>query len=55
MEHMSGGALVTAAAILALQVAQGRTEEQVNVLAIFFTVLGDNLALIAGQMPPDQN
>lgn len=51
MEHMSGGALVTAAALLALQVAEGRTEEQLDVLAAFFTAFADNLALISGRTP----
>lgn len=47
----SGGMLVTTAAIIALQVSQGRSADELSLLAAFFTVLGDNLALIAGQLP----
>lgn len=51
MESMSGGALVTTAALLAVQVAQGRSQEQIELLAAFFTCFADNLALLAGQLP----
>lgn len=47
----SGGMLVTTAAIIALQISQGRSADELSLLAAFFTVLGDNLALIAGQLP----
>ena len=47
----SGGMLVTTAAIIALQISQGRSTGELSLLAAFFTVLGDNLALIAGQLP----
>lgn len=42
-----GGFLTTAAALTAIQVAQGRTTEELALLAAFFTVLGDNIALMA--------
>ena len=47
----SGGMLVTTAAIIAVQLSQGRSADELSLLAAFFTVLGDNLALIAGQLP----
>lgn len=47
----SGGALVTTAAALSLAIAQGRSAEQLELLALFFTSLADNLALYAGQLP----
>ena len=49
----SGGMLVTTAAIIALQISQGRSADELSLLAAFFTVLGDNLSLIAGQLPQD--
>lgn len=42
-----GGFLTTAAALTAIQVAQGRTSEELALLATFFTALGDNIALMA--------
>ena len=40
--------LVLAVAVLvSLQIAQGRTADELALLAAFFTVLGDNLALLA--------
>ena len=47
----SGGMWVTTAAILALQLAEGRSTQELSLLSAFFTVLGDNLALLAGQLP----
>ena len=47
----SGGMWVTTAAILALQLAEGRSAQELSLLSAFFTVLGDNLALLAGQLP----
>ena len=47
----SGGMWVTTAAILALQLAEGRSAQELSLLSTFFTVLGDNLALLAGQLP----
>ncbi|MCD8159743.1 MAG: hypothetical protein LUE61_00850 [Clostridiales bacterium] len=47
----SGGALVTAAAAMALVIAEGRSQEQLEVLSLFLTSLADNLALYAVQLP----
>lgn len=55
MESMSGGALVTAAALLAVQVAQGRSASQLELLALFFTCFADNLELIAEQLPQNSS
>lgn len=46
-----GEGLVAAAAALSAGLAQGRTAEELNVLAAFFTILGDDLALLALQAP----
>lgn len=45
----SGEALAAAATLAAIQLTQGRTNEQAAVLAAFFTTLGDAIALIAAQ------
>ncbi len=47
----SGGALVTAAAAMALAIAEGRSQEQLELLSLFLTSLADNLALYAAQLP----
>lgn len=47
MNGCSGGFLTTASALIAMQVAQGRTPEELVLLGTFFTTLGDNLALLA--------
>lgn len=51
MEQMSGEALVVTAALLAIQVGQGRTAEQLSLLGAFFTAFADNLLLLAEQLP----
>lgn len=43
----SGGFLTTAAALVAVQVAQGRTVEELDLLGAFFSALGDNIELMA--------
>lgn len=43
----SGETLAAAATLAAIQLTQGRTNEQAAVLAAFFTTLGDAIALIA--------
>jgi hypothetical protein len=48
---LGGEGLVAAAAALAAAMAQGRSEDELGLLAAFFTVLGDNLALLALQAP----
>ena len=57
----SGDALVLLTAVVALQLVQGRTAEEIELMAAFFTVLGDNLALwlsrpaqSEGQVCPDK-
>ena len=45
----SGETLAAAATLAAIQLTQGRTNEQAAVLAPFFTTLGDAIALIAAQ------
>ena len=42
----SGGSL-SLAVTAAVALAQGRTEEEITRMAMFFTVLGDSLALLA--------
>lgn len=43
----SGCELVTLANVLAVQIGQSLSVDEVSLLAAFFTSLGDNLALIA--------
>ena len=49
--RIPGEGLIAAAAALSAALAQGRTAEELNTLAAFFTVLGDDLALLALQAP----
>lgn len=49
-----GGDLVAAAAALSVLIAQGKTSEQIGLLAALFTVLGDNLALLALKAPSEE-
>lgn len=46
-----GDCLVLLAAALAVQIAQGRTLEDIETLSAFFASLSDNLALIAVKFP----
>lgn len=43
----SGPCWLAASALLAAQIAANRTEEELALLAAFFTSLADNLALLA--------
>ena len=43
----SGETLVLLSAAAAIQIAQGRSADDLGVLAAFFTALADNLALLA--------
>ncbi len=45
----SGEALLVLAAIVSLQRTQGRSPDQIELLAAFFEVVGDNLSLIAAR------
>lgn len=46
-----GEALLLLATAVAAQLAVGRTQEQLSLMAAFFTVLGDNLGLLALKAP----
>ena len=46
-----GQTLLLLAAAVSLQLAQGRSEEDLDLMSAFFEVLGDNLALIAARLP----
>jgi hypothetical protein len=50
-EQSSGDALLLAATATSIALAKGRTEDELAVLAAFFTVLGDSLALLATTSP----
>ena len=43
----SGELLLAVAALVSIQMSQGRSTDEIALLAAFFTALGDNLALIA--------
>lgn len=45
----AGEALLLLAAAVSIQMAQGRTVDQLELIAAFFEVLGDNLSLIAAR------
>ena len=47
-------ALLTATTALSIALSQGRTAAELDTLALFFTVLGDSLALLALQTPNEQ-
>ncbi len=52
----SGEWILIAATLVSIQLAQGRTEEELALMAAFFTVLGDSLALLAITRPsPNQD
>ena len=46
-----GEPLVLLAALTAIQIAQDKTEVELATLAAFFTVLGDNLAMLSLSSP----
>ena len=46
-----GGDLVAAAAALSALIAQGKTSDELDLLAALFTIIGDNLALLALKAP----
>lgn len=47
----SGEFLIIVAALVSFQLAQGRTADELAVIAAFFDILGDNLALLAATRP----
>lgn len=46
-----GGDLVAVAAALSVLMAQGKTAEQIELLAALFEIIGDNLSLLALKVP----
>lgn len=48
-----GPTLVLLAAVVSLQLAQGRSKDDVALMGIFLTTLGDNLSLLSTAMPQD--
>ncbi len=50
----SGESLVLGAAATAIAMAQGKSAAELEVLAAFLTVVADNLALMAGQLPDEE-
>ena len=54
--NLSGSNLTALASSLAILISQDLSADEIGVLAAFFTVLGDNLALsIASPLPPKDN
>lgn len=49
----SGELLLTAGTALAIEISRQLGVEEVELLAAFFSVLGDQLALLAQKMPQD--
>ena len=50
-----GGDLVAAAAALSVFMAQGKTAEQISLLAALFTIVGDSLGLLALKAPSESD
>ena len=50
-----GGDLVAAAAALSLLIAQGKTAEQISLLAALFEIVGDSLGLLALKAPSGED
>ena len=50
-----GGDLVATAAALSVLMAQGKTAEQISLLAALFTIVGDSLALLALKAPSEED
>lgn len=46
-----GGDLIAVAAALSVLIAQGKTADQIGLLAALFEILGDNLSLLALKAP----
>lgn len=46
-----GGDLVAAAAALSVLIAQGKTADQIELIAALFDVISDNLSLLALKVP----
>lgn len=52
---MNYDALVILAALVSVQMAQGLTDDQLELIATFFEVLGNNLALLALRQSSEDN
>lgn len=50
---LSASEILLLAVAAATKLAQGRSTDEISLLAAFFTVLGDNLALLA--LEPDED
>lgn len=48
-----GPTLVLLAAVVSLQLAQGRSKDDIALMGTFLTALGDNLSLLSAAMPQD--
>lgn len=46
-----GSTLLLLAAVVSFQLAQGRSADDLALMGAFFTVLGDNLALLSASLP----
>lgn len=55
MEGLSGEGYLLLAVVMASQLAQGRSAEEIGFLSAFFNVLGDNLALLALGVPSSED
>lgn len=47
MDGQDGSSLLLLAALASTRLAQGKTAAELSLLSAFFTILGDNLALLA--------
>ena len=50
-----GGDLIAAAAALSVVMAQGKTAEELELLAALFEIIGDNLGLLALKAPSEDS
>ena len=50
-----GGDLVSVAAALSVLIAQGKTAEQIELIAALFEIIGDNLSLLALKAPSEED
>lgn len=50
-----GGDLVAAGAALSVVMAQGKTAEELELLAALFQIIGDNLGLLALKAPSEES
>ncbi len=55
LEGLTAENIVYLAAVAAVQFAKGQSAECIELLAAFFTIIGDNLALLALSAPSDSD